>query len=44
MESLFAQLKLPLEKHFLSASLERQEAELGRGGAPCNSNYACITS
>lgn len=42
MESLFAQLKLPLEKHFLSASLERQEAELG--GAPCNSNYACITS
>lgn len=31
MESLFAQIKRPLEKHYLSASLERQEAELGRG-------------
>ncbi|HCD6066920.1 TPA: hypothetical protein ACIJT4_005439 [Klebsiella oxytoca] len=44
MESLFTQLKLTLEKHYLPASLERLEAELGRGDVPSDSDYACITS
>ncbi|MBP1039195.1 hypothetical protein J8631_26950 [Serratia fonticola] len=44
MESLFTQLKLTLEEHYLSASLQRLRAELDKEGAPTDQDYACIVS
>ncbi|MFI7974404.1 hypothetical protein [Serratia marcescens] len=44
MESLFTQLKLTLEEHYLPASLQRLRAELGKEGIPSDHDYACIVS
>ncbi|WP_337048135.1 hypothetical protein [Serratia liquefaciens] len=43
-ESLFTQLKLTLEEHYLPASLQRLRAELDKEGAPSDQDYACIVS
>nr|WP_241390085.1 hypothetical protein [Serratia proteamaculans]ULG15044.1 hypothetical protein 149p2_00068 [Serratia proteamaculans] len=44
MESLFTQLKLTLEEHYLPAGLQRLRAELDKEGVPSDQDYACIVS
>ncbi|WP_149570788.1 hypothetical protein [Serratia bockelmannii] len=44
MESLFTQLKLTLEEHYITVSLEHLQAELGKKDNPADQDYACIAS
>lgn len=44
MESLFTQLKLTLEEHYIPVSLEHLQAELGKKDIPVDQDYACIAS